>query len=237
MNLVEYQAELEKMIETHRLDQRPQLENLANLSPEHLKIWEDYLMIEDALPAWKQALPEIDLVESVLSQLHASQETPPDVRRSLKPSPGLQTRPRSGVRWVFVSFLSVATILVLISLKFSGSQSSVLPPLDSVAVNTNVNSEHNTISSQPDQKKQSFNQLLHHAGAASWGLAQSTAGAMTDVVTLVPVTPQTPETTDRLSDDSNWVKDINNEMQPLRDQISHAWNFIIHSVPDKSTNI
>lgn len=237
MNLVEYQIELEKMIETHRFDQRPQLENLATLSPEHLKVWEDFLIVEHALPAWKQALPDIDLVDSVLSQFQVSQEIPPDVRHSLSPSFSLQLRPQSATRWVFISFLSLATILVLISLKFSGSQSNGLPPIDSVAVNTNVDPNNNLVTTQPDQKNQSFNQLLRHAGAASWGLAQSTAGAMTEVVTLVPVSSQNPETINRLSDDSNWVKDINSEMQPLKDQISHAWNFIIHSVPDESTNI
>lgn len=236
MNLAEYEAELQKMIETHCFDQRSRWEHLATLSPEHLKVWEDFLILEHALPAWKQTLPEVDLVESVLTQLQTSQQSSPSLTRPLDSPANLQPKSQTTARWVYLSMISVAVLLVLVSLKFVGSPSETLPH-NSVAVSTNVKSNQNLIPTTADTKKQSINNLLRNAGAASWGLAQSTAGAMTEVVTLVPVTQETSETATNSSEESNWVEDINSEMQPLKDQISHAWNFIIHSVPDESTNI
>ena len=62
MNLVDYQSEIENMIETQNFDQRPKLENLATQTPDHQRAWEDFLIVEHTLPAWKQSLPDVDLV-------------------------------------------------------------------------------------------------------------------------------------------------------------------------------
>ncbi|WP_339730038.1 hypothetical protein [uncultured Gimesia sp.] len=236
MNLVEYQSELEGMIETRNFDQRTRLENLANLSPEHQRVWEDFLIVEHTLPAWKQDLPEIDLVEAVMSQLdapdHTRQETTlPDNTQSLP-----DRNPRSSARWLYGSLLTTAALLIAVSLKFSGDQPEVVPP-HSIATNTDIIPAPQTPAVKAPTPNHSFNQLLRNAGAASWGLAQSTAGTMTEAVSLVPVTRPASETDHVVTDDSNWVDDINHEMQPLKDQISHAWNFILHSVPEESTRI
>ena len=69
MNLVEYQSKLESMIESQCFDQRSQLEKQSVLSPDHQRLWEDFLILEQALPAWEQTMPEIDLVDAVLAQL------------------------------------------------------------------------------------------------------------------------------------------------------------------------
>ncbi|QDT41232.1 hypothetical protein Pan241w_12920 [Gimesia alba] len=236
MNLVKYQSELEYMIETRNFDQRSKLENLATLSPEHQKVWEDFLIIEHTLPAWKQTLPEIDLVEAVMSQLAGP---PNHSLESTIPSEVPFTTDRTShtsTRWLYGSLLTAAALLIAISLKFSGDQPAMVPP-NTIATNTNIISDPQIPPIKTKTPNQSFNQLLRNAGAASWGLAQSTAGTMTEAVSLVPVTRPTPETTGVVPAESHWVDDINHEMQPLKDQISHAWNFILHSVPEESTRI
>ncbi|QDT99080.1 hypothetical protein [Gimesia aquarii] len=236
MNLVEYQTKLESMIETHNFDQRSQLENLAVLSPEHRKIWEDFLIMEHTLPAWKQAVPEVDLVEAVLTQLNDSEQTTHELVQALDSSSAPINNPRLNTRLLYVSMISVTILLFAVSLKFWGDQSKVVPP-NTITKSTNIGSIPKANSPKQATPNNRLNQLLYNARAASWGLAQSTAGAMTEAVNLVPIAPQKPESTDANPDRSNWVDDINNEMQPLKEQISHAWNFIIHSVPEETTNI
>lgn len=236
MNLVEYQAKLERMIETQNFDQRPKLENLATRSPEHQRVWEDFLIMEHALPAWKQDLPEVDLVEAVMLQLDESQASCSGQPHALDVSSTQSVRRRSAARWIYASILSVAALLVAVSLKVSVAPSEQVPP-NTIATNTSVSPTHPMPLENNETSNNKFNQLLRNAGAASWGLAQSTAGAMTEAVNLVPVTRPVPETADTLSEESNWVDDINHEMQPIKEQIGHAWNFIIHSVPEESTRI
>ncbi|QDU11701.1 hypothetical protein [Gimesia aquarii] len=236
MNLVEYQTKLESMVETHNFGQRSQLENLAVLSPEHRKIWEDFLIMEHTLPAWKQAVPEVDLVEAVLTQLIESEQTKDELVQAFDSSSVLVNKPRPNTRLLYTGVISVAILLFAVSLKFWSDQSKVVPP-NTITKRTNIDSTPKANSPKQATPNNRLNQLLHNARAASWGLAQSTAGAMTEAVNLVPVAPQKPESIDANTDRSNWVDDINNEMQPLKDQISHAWNFIIHSVPEETTNI
>ncbi|MCA9015617.1 MAG: hypothetical protein KDA77_09835 [Planctomycetaceae bacterium] len=236
MNLVKYQAELECMIETRNFDQRSKLENLATLSPEHQKVWEDFLIVEHTLPAWLQAVPEVDLVEAVMSQLDDPVQTSLESTRLLETPATPDRASRSATRWLYGSLLSVAALLVVVTVKFSGDQSADAPS-NTIATNTSVPSGSQTPVVKAHTPNHSFNQLLRNAGAASWGLAQSTAGTMTEAVSLVPVARPVPESTGTVTDESNWVDDINQEMQPLKDQISHAWNFILHSVPEESTRI
>ncbi|QDT90662.1 hypothetical protein [Gimesia algae] len=233
MNLVEYQSRLEMMIETRNFDQRSRLEQLATSSPEHQRLWEDFLILDTAVPAWQQTLPEIDLIDEVLAQLDAAH---------LSAMEGIQSRelpsPRTGskVRQWSASLFVVAVLLIAITLKFSGNQVENVVP-ETIPASAVVIPDSPVPALAQSQSNRSFNQLLKNAGAASWGLAQSTAGTMTEAVSLVPVTAPLPETTDPLPRESNWVDDINLEMQPIKDQISHAWNFIIHSVPEESTKI
>ena len=236
MNLVEYQAELECMVETQNFDQRPKLENLATLSPEHQRVWEDFLIIEHTLPAWKQTLPEIDLVEAVMSQLADPQNNSLETTSSSETSSTSGKASNASARWLYGSFLTAAALLIAVSLKLSEDQPAVMPS-NTIATNTNMIPDHQSPSTKTKTPNQSFNQLLRNAGAASWGLAQSTAGTMTEAASLVPVTRPKPESAGVVPDESHWVDEINHEMQPLKDQISHAWNFILHSVPEESTRI
>ncbi len=236
MNLAEYQTALERMIETHNSGQRSRLENLATKSPEHQAAWEDFLIVEYTLPAWKQDLPEVDLVEAVMSQLTESPDSTLGQMRPGGESSAQTAPPRSSARWFYASMLTVAALLIFVSLKTSLDRSTQVPP-QTIVVNTTVIPDSPAISAEKTTSNNKFNQLLRNAGAASWGLAQSTAGAMTEAVSLVPVTHQTLKTADTQPAESNWVDDINHEMQPLKEQISHAWNFIIHSVPEESTRI
>ncbi|WP_417384421.1 hypothetical protein [Gimesia sp.] len=233
MNLVDFQSRLETMIETRNFDQRSRLEQLATSSPEHQRLWEDFLILETAVPAWQQTLPEIDLVDEVLAQLDISQLSEREEIYAPR-TPVASTG--SGVRQWATSLLVVAVLLIAITVKFAGNQvektvPGTMPAVTGVATDSPVPA----VAQLPPQR--SFNQLLKNAGAASWGLAQSTAGTMTEAVSLVPVATPEPESTEPLTRESNWVDDINLEMQPIKDQISHAWNFIIHSVPEESTNI
>lgn len=236
MNLVEYQTKLEHMVETQNFDQRPKLENLATRSPEHQRVWEDFLIVEHALSTWKQDLPEVDLVEAVMLQLDDSPASRPGQPHALDVSSTQSVRRRSADRWIYASILSVAALLLAVSLKFSVAPSEQVPP-NTIAAKTDVSPTHPLPLKNNDNSNNKFNQLLRNAGAASWGLAQSTAGAMTEAVNLVPVTRPVPATADTLPEKSNWVDDINHEMQPIKEQIGHAWNFIIHSVPEESTRI
>ncbi|MCH9791099.1 MAG: hypothetical protein K0U82_09775 [Planctomycetes bacterium] len=236
MNLVDYQSEIENMIETQNFDQRPKLENLATQTPDHQRAWEDFLIVEHTLPAWKQSLPDVDLVEAVFSQLAESQESSLVLSKPGKISAPQNGKSRSSTRWIYASVLTVAALLVAISINVSIDHSEVPSP-NTMIVNQSVKPVQPVLSTQAKTSNNKLNQLLQNARAASWGLAQSTAGTMTEAVNLVPVAKAAPGSTDNMSEESNWVDDINKEMQPLKDQIGHAWNFIIHSVPEESTNI
>ncbi|HCO25591.1 MAG: hypothetical protein CME31_22000 [Gimesia sp.] len=231
MNLVDFQTRLETMIETRDFDQRSRLEQLSTSTPEHQRLWEDFLILETAVPAWQQKLPEIDLVEEVLTQLEAA-----PISAVGKSHVQEIPRTRSRARQWSASLFVVTVLLIAITVKFSGNQIEKVVP-GTMPVITEVASDSPVPVVLQPQPHRSFNQLLKNAGAASWGLAQSTAGTMTEAVSLVPVTDPLPETTEPLVRESNWVDDINLEMQPIKDQISHAWNFIIHSVPEDSTKI
>jgi len=236
MNLVEYQSEIDCMIETQNFDQRPKLENLATQSPEHQRVWEDFLIVEQTVPAWKQSLPEVDLVEAVLSQL-ADFPAPSLVQPiSGKASSPQRVKPRSAGRWIYASVLSVAALLLAVYINVLNDDSK-LPPPTSMVVKQSIEPGQPDLSPQTNTSDSRLNQLLRNARAASWGLAQSTAGTMTEAVNLVPVSRSTPDSNNNMSEQSNWVDDINEEMQPLKEQIGHAWNFIIHSVPEESTKI
>ncbi len=232
MNLVDFQSRLEIMIETRNFDQRSRLEQLATSSPEHQRLWEDFLILETAIPVWQQTLPEIDLIDEVLAQLDAAHYLDPEeIRTHEVPI----ARTGSRVRQWSASLFVVAVLLIAITLKFSGNRVENVVPKP-LPASTEVSTDSPVPAVVQPQPNRSFNQLLKNAGAASWGLAQSTAGTMTEAVSLVPVTAS-PETPAPLPREPNWVDDINLEMQPIKDQISHAWNFIIHSVPEESTKI
>ncbi|WP_298863774.1 hypothetical protein [uncultured Gimesia sp.] len=224
------------MIETQNFDQRPKLENLATQTPDHQRVWEDFLIVEHTLPAWKQSLPDVDLVEAVFSQLAESQHSSLVQLKPGKISAPQNRKSRSSTRWIYASVLTVAALLIAISINVSIDHSDVLPS-NTMAVNQSVKPVQPVLSTQAKTSDNKLNQLLQNARAASWGLAQSTAGTMTEAVNLVPVAQAAPGSTDNMPEESNWVDDINKEMQPLKDQIGHAWNFIIHSVPEESTNI
>ncbi|MFK7779428.1 MAG: hypothetical protein QM501_15090 [Gimesia sp.] len=226
------------MIETRNFDQRPELEILATQSPEHQRVWEDFLIVEHTLPAWKQLVPDVDLVEGVISQLADFQTSNLAQSISREVSSPQKIKPRSAGRWVYASALSVAALLVVVFIQFSTDESK-LAPSDSVLVNQSMEPSQPALSAETNNENSNnkLNQLLHNAKAASWGLAQSTAVTMTEAVNLVPVSRSVVDPEDNMSEESNWVDDINKEMQPLKEQIGHAWNFIILSVPEESTNI
>ena len=236
MNLVEYQSKLEIMIESQHFDQRAQLEKLATTSAEHQHLWEDFLILEQALPSWKRSLPEIDLVDAVLAQLESppdnGEQPPATAEKTLATDPPV---PRISAPWIWGSSLVAAALLIAATLPFFSSRNGI-DSSSTVATSTTLIPVPEPDRHQPPTQ-QSFDQLLKNAGAASWGLAQSTAGAMSEAVTLVPVTRPGSQATDAVPSESNWVDDINSEMQPIKDQINHAWNFIIHSVPESSTKI
>jgi len=236
MNLVEYQSKLETMVELQQFDQRDHLEKLAASSPEHQRLWDDFLILEQAIPAWTRDLPDTDLVESVLAQLNNAAIFPVDPLESTEDlsAPTTPLRQHS-TAWIWGTCLTAALLLIAVSVSFFSDRRDVS---HGTTIATSI--PNPPVSENPDKHAaapHSFNQILRNAGAASWGLAQSTAGAMSEAVTLVPVAQSTPSTSEATTDESNWVDDINTEMQPIKDQINHAWNFIIHSVPETSRKI
>lgn len=235
MNLVEYQAKLELMIENRDSELRTRLETLANSSPEHQRAWEDFLIIEQTLPAWKDSVPDVDLVEAVMSQLEYPDETIPSAS-TINHSPSQERHFNSTKGRLLGGLLLAAAVLIAVSLKFSGNTAEVDSSNPAIATSKESPAIH-----APDAPaaapQHSINQLLRNAGTASWGLAQSTAGTMTEAVSLVPVARSTQASNSLVPEESDWVDDINHEMKPLKDQISHAWNFILLSVPDESTRI
>ena len=228
MNLVEYQSKLETMIESKCFDQRSQLEKQATLSLEHQRLWEDFLILEQALPAWQQTMPEIDLVDAVLAQFT---ETPGNSDLPSVTTDKIARPHRLSAPWIWTSLVA-AGLLLAIAIPFFANRSEKGPGLP-VATSPPIPEPAAKEPTAPHD----LNQLLKNAGAASWGLAQSTAGAMSEAVTLVPVSRSAPQSVDTLPSEPNWVDDINTEMQPIKDQFNHAWNFIIHSVPESSTKI
>ncbi|QDT25920.1 hypothetical protein Enr10x_12180 [Gimesia panareensis] len=236
MNLVEYQSKLEIMIESRHFDQRAQLEKLATSSPAHQRLWEDFLILEQTLPAWKQSLPETDLVDAVLAQLDSpSGNSGQPTTRSEQPPGSTASSQRFSAPWIWASSLVAAALLFAVTIPFFSNRTDV-DSGTTVATSTTIAPVPRIDEHQPPVP-QDIDQLLKNAGAASWGLAQSTAGAMSEAVTLVPVTRPESRSSEPDPTEPNWVDDINTEMQPFKDQINHAWNFIIHSVPESSTKI
>lgn len=236
MNLVEYQSKLEIMIESRHFDQRAQLEKLAVSSPEHQRLWEDFLILEQALPAWKQSLPETDLVDAVLAQLDSPSDITEQPTTHSEQSLATAASPhRFSAPWISASSLVAAALLFAVTIPFFFNRTTV-DSGSTVTTSTTIAPALRIDENQPPVP-QNIDQLLKNAGAASWGLAQSTAGAMSEAVTLVPVTRPESQSSELDPTEPNWVDDINTEMQPFKDQINHAWNFIIHSVPESSTKI
>ncbi len=179
-------------------------------------LWEEFLVVEDAIAAWKGSIPQVNLMDRVWSAV----ETAPPMASTIasrRESP--KRRQQSSSRaWIALSMSAAIVALSLWGL-------SVLNRPDG-------NAGPNVVAETPTEDPPRAEPPLQKYSVASVSLAQSASAFVADAALLTVHDIGDPDDPSRPV--SAWATKVSRQFQPLSEDLNNAWEFIDKVIPDMS---
>ena len=255
MNCTEFERILNESIESRRPADMPSLREHAAGCAACRTLWEQYAVLERAIPLWKNRVPDVDLTDAVLARAAVradaekdESESPQDpvVRRAPEGEAfpagtgGGRSRPAVTSRrrvWHLVTLLAIgAAVLVLLvrSVMFpTGSDRQT--PTTIVKQDSGKAPLRDTPQQPQNEAHAEIDTLLRDAGSAYVVLARGAADALAEVRVFAPggaresVSPGNGGSF--LPGTSDALKQWSRGLKPIGQDLEDALDFLFEAVP------
>ncbi|VAX38127.1 hypothetical protein MNBD_PLANCTO02-803 [hydrothermal vent metagenome] len=241
MNCNEFEQQLDTHIGKRPLGAIAELAGHASQCRQCLESWNGALRLEESLSQWNRGIPEIDIVESVISQIKRDlHQASPDIVKTSQPNLFLSRQSmckneeatfseKSSVLAVVTVVLMLATGLFL----FPSSSSRLVEGPSVVMEKTSDISENNSTS--PGIKS-----FAKDAGVAYFSLAQHAVDVFADASLFVPDSseiqiPNLLQTKDIPLPLNGLMEAIESDIKPIQSDFRKAIDFLLISTPDQAS--
>jgi hypothetical protein len=220
MNCHEFHNWLEDIDRSHdRSLGRAHLE--VCVSPECRRMWEEHLLVEDAIAVWKQDVPQVNVIDRVWSEIEASK--PSVLAAASHSSPMARSGRRAG--------MALALTAGIVALSLWGLSGLELPK---------GNHGADPIAEAPPTEEPTSDPILdpvpepplQKLSVASVNLAQSASAFVADAALLTVQDVGDPNDPSRPV--SRWATKVSERLQPWGENLNEAFQYIDKVIPDMS---
>jgi hypothetical protein len=259
MSCTEFESALCAAVEDRHAGHVEQLREHAAGCVHCHALWEQFAILEQAIPAWSTRQPQVQLADAVLARLGdqrtAREMQPVGVAPAAAPQPARSRRRLAAAAAVAVSACALVIAFwpasPAVDLPGEGSQIADTAPaatdeqkpaqaepaanaieLDKVATNDQPSSD------QPSAAE--IGKLVREASAAYMVLAEGAADAVVHTPILLPRTDLVASDHDDESDDAraeSWIDGWGEQLQPIGKDVGNAIDFLLDAVPLDPTTI
>jgi len=235
MNCEEFNQQLSSVIESREHSEDNMLRDHGSTCEHCQTRWDEFLLLEELVPAWNSNLPEVNLVDSVASQFNPDgfQSIASDAYRCPAIGEVTTTRERRNFRIGAIKLTAfvAAVLLLLIPFLFRNNQAPWQPKQRIAKSNA-----PESISDSPNQEEPNLPALLSDVGHSYLGLAHEFGNSFTDVAGLVvqdeedlPLMIQ--QQSDSTTSSATWVKDWGRNLKPIGSSVEKAFGFLFDTIP------
>lgn len=255
MNCTEFETQLRQLVLDRRsLDEGPDegsgsraefwrdLRAQANACPHCRQLWNEFALLDRALPLCRDLTPPVDLADAVISRWKNENATDDFSTKTRPPISGSTQSPRSTGRSAIVLLMAIAAaVLACFAVLITPRQHDELPPTFPVAKNDSPDSPGSPINQRatkpvktPDLNWQT---MAEEAGSAYWALANDTAESLASVTVFVPARKPAPkkQSTEAVPPQESWTKGIGTGLKPIGRDVGRAMGFLLDALPDQKT--
>ena len=254
----EFQRLLEAAVESRRTPEAALQAHAA--SCEHCRsLWEQYLLIDEALPEWITAVPDPDLADSVLARLafenREQTAAPVEIAAALSTKnvpDAIRVRGARAVDrrrlLVAATVLAAAAVVAAVLLPLipanradvarapgasrrAPDQSAMPEPGHPSADKQPLAAGHR----RPETEGAELTLAVRDAGAAYLGLANDAAEALTQGAVLLPPAAMNSRADADDGAKPTWVDRVRGDLAPLAQRLEGALDFLIDAFPAEQT--
>ncbi len=242
MNCNEFEQQLDIHIGKRPLGAIVELAGHASQCEQCLEIWNGAIHLEESLSQWNRDVPEIDIVESVISQIKGDlhQALPsiaamsqPDLffsRQAMRKNEEVTSSEKNSVLAVVAVVLMLATGLFLFP--SSNPRPIEKSPVVVMEKTSDISEDHST---SPEIKS-----FAKDAGIAYFSLAQHAADVFADASLFVPDSgkmqiPNLLQTKDIPLPLNGLIDAIESDIKPIQSDLRKAIDFLLMSTPDQTS--
>jgi hypothetical protein len=253
MSCTEFSHRLDEAIERRESLDTVWLREHATGCAECRPLWLDALAVDQAIARWKKPVPVAGLTDRILAQVTAdaaavTADASVGIEQGLaKPvADEIAPQPRRRVNRTAGAVITALALCVCAVLFLSRPRPQ--PPVARPEV---ARSAEPVVTASREQKLQPASPvaalavrpapiasapvevMVADAGSAYLHLAGDAAKAVTAASVLVPSADPADEVPAAPKDEEPWVDGMRREIAPVTHQLSHAFEFLIHAVPEK----
>lgn len=229
----EFEGRLEEAVES-RCALEPVLKAHASVCAACGALYDDYIRLEEAIPAWRAAVPAVDLAEAVLARWAFDARESQSVLQpliSMRPTASPVRKPaawRNRIVWIAgAAALLILTTIIATPLRERGGNRPVADaPIQDYAIPV-ASTTDEALPSDPE-----LSVLVRDAGSAYLDLANQAATAISGGTALLPsatlLADATPQST---SANRSWVGEFEKKLEPLSKDLGDALNFLLKAPP------
>lgn len=199
-------------------------------------LWEEFLILEEAIPAWTAARPTVDLVDAVMHAMATDTETT-TAPKKIEPLVALTVAgsqepdaPRRR-RFVLPAIATTAAALLLVSAVFYLVRPKAdEPQIAAVPPDISLGRSGATPRIQLEQPPSEMTVVVADAGSAYLQLASSAASAITDGAALFPSTKLIADATPKPNpNQKSWIQKFETNLEPLQKDLGSAFEFLFEA--------
>jgi hypothetical protein len=239
-NCGQFETLLEQAVE-QRQPLAPELRDHAASCVTCRALWDEFQILEEAIPAWSASAPSVNLVDSVMSGL-AAERTGSKSADSIAPLVALtvadssREEPPRRRRFLFAAAATTVAALLLVSAGFYFARPAAdAPQIANTPPQIVVPNLNRPMATPPiEQSPSEISVMVADAGTAYLQLASNAAAAVTEGVALFPSTKLVADASPKPSSNrKSWVQQFEKNLQPLQKDIGSAFEFLFEApAPD-----
>ncbi|MGE3316786.1 MAG: hypothetical protein AB7O26_16835 [Planctomycetaceae bacterium] len=203
--------------------------------------WDEYLVLEEAIPLWTAAVPPVDFADAILSELandeinvsagdHRAEPVVASIVTNDAVRGGAVRADRRSGDWYVTA--AVAASLLIGTLVFYSSQPREQQVADSPPIQVPELRLNNV--NLPEQPE--YTVLVQEAGSAYLELASDAASAIKDSAVLLSTASQVADSTPKPDRESpSWIRKVGSNLEPITSDVENAMDFLFKAPPPEPT--
>lgn len=218
MNCTDFQQQLDAAVDQRELVESEAVrEHLANCL-RCRTVWDEFLLLEAAIAAWRGKSLSVDLTERVLADWRADRRESPKSSEHVAVTVVRVANQPSAMKWWPMLVPIVAALSLAVTVLINRDRGSEL-----VA----VKSEQPPVTAKSEEFAD-LSDLVEDAKSAWLGLARTTAARTQGLSVFIPsLKSSAGDETVPMPMDSNMLEDMNGGLKPVPDEFRKAFEFLL----------
>ena len=234
MTCIDFQNQLQAMIESRVMDDREALASHAESCKSCRETWEQHAILEAVIPAWKAQVPQVDLADKVMLSLLSrtgtvQQHAATSSNNTARPT---QRRGSFGIVMTAAACLFLAAQLALRSRDNSAERITTSQP-NEVQQSPNQSGDESLVANDENQSSSNGANNYKTTSVQLVNLSYNAVESVTEIAkSVVPGGQQTSTEQPSASNIGGWIDQI----EPFGERLDRAMDRLINTLDTKPSN-